>query len=309
MAGPILTLRGIIPALATPFDAGYGLDVTALELLVERLLHEGVDALFVAGSQGEFYALTADEHERLVAATVACAAGRVPVLAGASAIATATAAEAARRAEAAGADAITIMPPSFVRLSQAELRRYCEEVAAATSLPIVIYDQPLRTGNPLALETVLALASEDRVVAVKDSSGDLARTLEYLRQRPPGFAVFVGNDALIAAAVLAGADGAVASTANVAPELCVAIWRAARDGDAATAHALQSKLLPLRSAFALGSFPVVVKRALALRGLDVGPTRPPVGPLDQAGELRLRAVLEEAGLEVWDLDPAGTAIP
>jgi 4-hydroxy-tetrahydrodipicolinate synthase len=302
VAGPILRLQGIIPALATPFDAQGALDVLALGRLVDRMVSEDVDALFVAGSQGEFYALSPAENERLVAESVARAAGRVPVIAGASAIATRDAAEIARRAEAAGAAAITVMPPSFVRLSQGEIRRYVEDVAAAVSLPIVVYDQPLRTGNPLTVETVLALAAHDRVIAVKDSSGDLARALEYLRQRPPGFGVFVGNDALIAAAVLAGADGAVASTANVAPELCVGIWRAARAGDVATAHALQARLLPLRSAFALGSFPVVVKRALALRGLDVGPTRPPVGPLDAAAEARLRSVLDEAGLSSWAHD-------
>jgi 4-hydroxy-tetrahydrodipicolinate synthase len=295
VAGPILRLQGIIPALATPFDAQGALDVLALGRLVDRMVSEDVDALFVAGSQGEFYALSPAENERLVAESVARAAGRVPVIAGASAIATRDAAEIARRAEAAGAAAITVMPPSFVRLSQ-------EDVAAAVLLPIVVYDQPLRTGNPLSVETVLALAGHERVIAVKDSSGDLARALEYLRQRPPGFGVFVGNDALIAAAVLAGADGAVASTANVAPELCVGIWRAARAGDVATAHALQARLLPLRSAFALGSFPVVVKRALALRGLDVGPTRPPVGPLDAAAEARLRSVLDEAGLSSWAHD-------
>lgn len=289
---------GVIPAVATPFSADESLDPATFETLVGLLVDAGVDGLFVCGSQGEFYALSAAEHEAIAARAVVVAE-TVPVLAGVGSIATRDAVALARRLESTGVAALTVLPPSIIKLDQREIRTHLEAVADAVSVPVVIYDHPARTGNGLTIETVLALAQHPRIVGLKDSAGDIARTAELVARRPAQFSVLMGNDALIAAALRAGADGAVASTASVAPELAVGIYRAVQAGDEDRADQLQQQLLPLREAFALGSFPVVVKRAIALRGLDAGPTRAPVAELSAANDDRLRAVIDGLGLESW----------
>lgn len=297
--------HGIIPAVATPFRPDESLDCERLGELVARLVEADVDGLFVCGSQGEFYALSVDEHVAVARAAVA-AAGGTPVLGGVGAVATGAAVELARRLAGTGVSALTVLPPSIVRLDQSEIRRHIEAVVAAVELPVVIYDHPQRTGNGLSTATLMALAEHPRVVGVKDSAGDLARTLELLAARPDEFSVLIGHDSLIAAALLAGADGAVASTASVAPELPVGILRAVRAGDTAEAHRLQRRLQPLRAAFTLASFPAVVKRAIVLRGLDVGPTRGPVGSLSADAETALAAILGGLDLQPWTEPPGRT---
>lgn len=285
--------HGIIPALVTPFDEEGQLDLAALGRTVERLLGCGVHGLFVAGSQGEFYALSQQEYERIVAEAVRVAAGRVPVYAGASAIATHQAIELARVAEAAGVDAITVLPPFFIKPSQTELESHFAAVAAAVRLPLILYNQPQRTGVSLSTELVAALAQQEQFVAVKDSSGDMNQSIAYISATPKDFTVLIGNDAQIAYGMFAGANGAISATANVVPELCLSIYRAALEGQIESARSLQEDLAHLRSAFELGTFPVVVKEAMALLGYAVGPCRAPVAPLSAQARERLRETLCE----------------
>jgi len=134
-------------------------------------------------------------------------------------------------------------------------------------------------------------------VGVKDSSGDLTNTLEYIRLCPPAFRTFMGRDTLIYAGLANGCVGAVAATANVAPEIVVGIYEAAKVGDHTRALEFQRKLAPLRIAFQLGTFPVVVKEALAMQGrLPNGAARLPVGPLNETARNQLRSILQGMGL-------------
>jgi 4-hydroxy-tetrahydrodipicolinate synthase len=287
--------RGIIPALVTPFDTDEALDLDALERVVDRVLSAGVHGLFVAGSQGEFWALSADEHREVISSVVKAAAGSVPVFAGASAITTRDAVALARAAESAGADAVTVLPPFFVKPSERELEHHFESIAAAVDLPLILYNQPQRTGLHLSTRLVAKLALRPHFVAVKDSSADLNQTIDYIGSAPKHFSVLIGNDAQIAYGLLAGAAGAIASTANVVPELCVAIYDAISEGAIERARALQARLARLRGAFELGTFPVVVKEALALAGEPVGSCRGPVGPLSAEARELLRQTLVEVG--------------
>lgn len=286
-------IEGIVPALVTPFHDDESLDLDALERVIERVVSAGVHGVFVAGSQGEFWALTTSEQREVIAAAVAAVGGRVPVYAGVTALSTREAVERAVAAQAAGADALTLLPPFFVAPSERELAEHFRVVAGAVSLPIVLYNHPAKTGRPLSVPLVAELAEDPQFVAVKDSSASINSTSAYVTGMPDGFSVLSGNDAQIAWALLAGADGAIASTANVAPELCVAIYDAVRASDIERARALQASLARLRAAFDFGTFPVVVKEALALVGEPVGPCRAPVGPLDATTRERLRALLDE----------------
>jgi 4-hydroxy-tetrahydrodipicolinate synthase len=292
------TIGGIVPALVTPFHQDESLNLDALPRLLDHVLDAGIHGVFVAGSQGEFWSLTMDEHDRLIRAAVEHVAGRVPVYAGASAVCTRDAIALARQASAACADAVTILAPHLIQPSPREVKQHIEAVAGAVDVPLIFYDHPLRTGVRLGVNFAAELAHRGVIAGIKESSGDLARTLAYLDALPPGISVMIGNDALVAPALLGGCAGAVASTANIAPALHVQIYDAARSGDFATAMSLQRNLSVLRDAFALGTFPTVVRDAMSLIGIPVGACRAPVQPLDGPARARLRDALEHAGIPV-----------
>jgi 4-hydroxy-tetrahydrodipicolinate synthase len=289
-------IQGIIVAMITPFNADESLDEGGLHTVTRFLIERGVHGLFPGGSQGEFYALSPDERKRVLEVTLNAAEGDVFVVAHAGAITTREAVSLARHAETAGADAVAAITPFFVRPSQEELYRYYMDIASSVSLPVLAYDNVGRTSVALPPDTIARIARDaSNFIGIKDSSGDLTQFAEHLRLCPPGFRAFVGRDSLIYAALMHGGAGAVTATANVVPDLAVGIYDAVSEGNLAEARSLQRLLAPVRMAFGLGTFPVVVKEAMHLIGLPAGPARQPVGPLSDGARARLREVLEHAG--------------
>ena len=290
---------GIIPAMATPFSADGDLNEKALRQLTRYLIQGGVHGLFATSSQGEFWALTPNEKQRVWEIVLDEAEGRVPVYAGTGGVTTREVRELNRRAEAAGVDAVSIITPFYVRPTEVELEAHYCAIAEATSLPVLLYNNPGRTGGVnLSAELVARLAEVDNIVGVKDSSGDLTLTTEYIRLTPEDFAVLSGRDTLIFAGLVHGTKGAIAATANVVPALVVEIYEAFHAGEMERARRAQERLAPLRLSFRLGSFPVVVKEALELMGIPAGPCRGPVGPLSPEKRAELRRVLVGMGLRV-----------
>ena len=196
----------------------------------------------------------------------------------------------------AGADAVTVVTPYFIRPSQNELYMHYKRVAESVDIPVMIYNNPGRTNVNLEAETVKRLAEIDNIVGIKDSSGDLTLTAQYIMECPDDFAVLAGRDSLILATLLYGGKGAVAATANVAPRLVVGIYENFIKGDLEKARELQFKLLPLRLAFSLGTFPVVVKEAMNLLGKPSGPAKGPVSSLPEEKRAKLKSLLEELDL-------------
>lgn len=288
--------RGIIPAMVTPFDSDEQLNENALAMLVERLITDGVHGVFVLGSQGEYYALDADEKRRAIEVTVAAARGRVPVYAGTGANTTRDAVRLTQMAESAGADAVSVITPSFITPSQDELYEHYRAVAACTRLPVLLYSNPARTGVNISVRLAARLAELDNVVGIKDSSGDLTITASFINETPESFRVLAGRDTLVFATLLYGGAGAVAASGNVAARQLVRIYDACMAGDMEGARQAQAELAPLRAAFSLGTFPAVIKEALLMAGLDAGPCRRPVGPLSQDARMQLRQVMGELGL-------------
>lgn len=289
-----MKIHGIIPAMVTPFHADESLNEDALRQLVNHLIAGGVHGLFPTGSQGEFYALTPDEKQRVWEIVVDEAAGRVPVYAGTGAITTREVIALNKRAERAGIQAVSVLTPLFITPTQDELFRHYSSIADATMLPVLLYNNPGRTGVHLSPGLVERLAEHPNIIGVKDSSGDLSLTLEYLRQTESNsFAVLMGRDTLIYAGLLHGAAGAIAATANVAPGLVVAIYEAFAAGDLDRALVAQNALAPLRQAFELGTFPGVIKHALTLLGIPAGPARGPVGALSPENEEKLKRIVEK----------------
>ena len=289
-----LNIHGIIPALVTPFDADEQINEAALRQLVNYLIDGGVHGLFPTGSQGEFFALTAAERARVWAIVVDETAGRVPVYAGTGAVTTREVIALNRRAEQAGVDAVSVITPYFINPTQEELYRHYIAIADATTLPVILYNNPGRTGGlALSVDLVARLAQHPNIVGIKDSGGDLSNAMALIRQTGDDFTVLMGRDTLIYAALLHGAQGAITATANVAPTLVVEIYEAFVTGDLERALAAQYRLAPLRHAFGLGTFPVVVKEALRLVGIDAGPARAPVGPPSPENVAQLKRVVTD----------------
>ena len=292
----MLKPSGIIPAMVTPLDVNEGLSEAATRKLVNHLLDRGVHGLFALGSQGEFWAFDPAEKRRFLEIVVHEVAGRVPVYGGTTAVSTRETIALTRMAEDVGVDAVSVLTPFFVSPNQQEVYDHFAAISRATSLPILLYNNPGRTGVKLAPETVARLAELDNIVGIKDSSGDLSLTAEYLRSTPDSFAVLMGRDTLILAALLYGCAGAIAATANVVPRLVVDIFERFQAGDLDGAKQAQERLAPLRHAFGWGTFPVVVKEAVDLLGLAAGPARGPVGPMTEDARERLGQVLRDMGV-------------
>ncbi len=285
--------QGIIPAMVTPLTKGDEINEGALRKLTRRLIDGGVHGLFAVGSQGEFWAFTAKEKQKVWEVVVQETAGKIPVYAGSAAVTTREAVELTKLAEKCGVDFLSVLTPFFVEPSEEELYQHYKAVAAATKLPVLLYTNPARTGVKVSPKLVKRLAEIDNIVGIKDSSGDFSLTMEYIAQAPKDFAVVMGRDTLIFAALMAGAKGSIAATANVCPELVVKIYDNVKAGKIDAAREAQEALAPLRLAFTWGTFPVVIKEALDLMGMEGGPCRAPVGPLTKEQHERLRVLLKD----------------
>jgi 4-hydroxy-tetrahydrodipicolinate synthase len=273
-------------------------DEVRYRALVERQVAGGIRLLVPCGTTGEAATLTSAEYERVVALTVETARGRGTVLAGAGSNATAATIERARAARAAGADALLIVAPYYNKPTQAGLTAHFRAVAQAMrDVPVVLYNVPGRTGSNIAAATTVALAREvENIVGVKEASGDLTQIMAVLRDRPAGFRVLSGDDALTLPLVALGADGIISVASNEVPELMARLTQCALRGEWDAARELHYRLLPLMEANFLESNPGPVKAALALMGLLDEQLRLPLVPVQEQTRARLRAVLGALGL-------------
>jgi 4-hydroxy-tetrahydrodipicolinate synthase len=288
---------GVIPAMVTPLTQDDTINEPALRRLTSFLIDGGVHGLFAIGSQGEFWAFSADEKQRVWEIVVDEARGRVPVYAGTCAVTTREAVALTRLAESCGVDAMSVLTPYFISPSDNELYDYYRAIAESTSLPVLLYSNPARTNIKLSVRLVARLAEVENIVGFKDSSGDLELAAQYIEATPGDkFAVLMGRDTLIYAGLMYGAKGAIAATGNVVPALVASIYDHFVAGDFQAARQAQEALAPLRLAFSWGTFPVVIKEALDLMGMEAGPARAPVGPMTAEQRDRLRDVLVKMGV-------------
>ena len=292
------TARGIIPAVITPLTGEGKFNEKAMRKLIDFLIGGGIHGLFVVGTTGEFYGLSAEEKREILMVTMDQARGRVPVYAGTNGITTRESVQLTQLAEECKVDAVSILTPMFITPTQGQLVEHYKTIAANTSLPILLYNNPPKTGVALAPATVAALAAVPNIVGVKDSSGDLTVTAEYIRltRDREDFSVLVGRDTLIYGALCYGANGSIAACANVAPRICADIYDKYAAGDLSGSLEAQFRLAPLRIAFTIGTFPSVIKESLELLGIEAGPCMAPVGAMTADERKQLRAVLAGMGL-------------
>jgi 4-hydroxy-tetrahydrodipicolinate synthase len=283
--------RGSIASLPTPYRRGR-VDLSALERLCHRAIDRGVAGLAPCGTTGEGSLLTLEEHRQAVATAVAAAAARVPVIAGAVSNNTHVALELARGAEAAGASAILALTPPHPRPSPAGVVAHFRSIHDAVGIPVILSDVPSRAGVALDDGTIERLADLPRVVGLKDATSDMARTSRLRRRLGPDFVLLSGEDATQAAFVVAGGDGCISVTANVAPAVCAALHHACAEGMAGDIQWYDQLLAPLDEALALAADPIPVKRALARMGLIADGLRLPLAPLSPEADRRLGRALD-----------------
>ncbi len=292
-----MEIHGIIPPVATPMRPDEELDIPRLKWFLDHLIGSGVHGVFVLGTNSEFYALDEAEKQRVIAESVAHVGRRVPVMAGTGAETTREVVRLTRMAEKEGADAVSVITPYFIMPNQNELFDHYRRIAESTSLPVLLYNNPSTCGGlSIAPDTVGRLAEIPNIRGVKDSSGDLQNTQEYIKAVPPTFSVMMGRDTLIYPSLVMGTRGCVPATGNIAPRLLVEIYETFRRGDHAASKAAQLRLNPLRLALGLCTPPGAVKAALELLGLGIGPCRSPVSGLLPERVAKMKAALAAAGL-------------
>src|SRR5881398_2199932 len=211
-----MQIRGIIPPVATPMQANEDLDLPRLRWFLDHLIDAGVHGVFVLGTNSEFYALDEREKQEVIATAVEHVRGRVPVFAGTGAETTREAVRLTKIAQKEGVNGVSVITPYFVAPNQQEIYDHYRRIAENTSLAVVLYNNPATCGGvKIDVDTVARLAEVPNILGIKDSSGDLQNTCEYLRVVPDRFSVMQGRDTMIFHALLSGAKGAVPATGNI----------------------------------------------------------------------------------------------
>jgi 4-hydroxy-tetrahydrodipicolinate synthase len=297
---PSAWFTGFIPDLPTPFDAADAIDLRAFAALCERQIGAGAPAIVVCETAGEAPTLTPAEQELVIRAAVDVARGRVRIIAGAMSNATSRAVALARRAEAAGADAVMAVVPAYSKPMQDGMLAHFRAIAGSTGLPVIVHDVPSRTLRPLADETLLRLAESRQFAGLRDGSGDITRPMRLNRLLPAGFRFLSGDDSTAFGFIASGGDGAISEVANIAPDLCRMIFSYVRQGRLQSARYLDNRLVPLIACLGKES-PAALKHALSLRGLMSPATRLPLVPLDDAARTEVaRAFAAIADEELID---------
>lgn len=288
-------LSGCGTALVTPFRRDLSVDEPALRALVEWQIAEGVHFLVPCGSTGEAATMTLAEHRRVVEITVEVAAGRVPVVAGAGANDTARAIEISREMKAAGATHLLHVSPMYNKPPQRGILDHFRRIADAVDLPIIVYNVPGRTASNIEAKTTLQLARLRGIVGVKEASGNLQQIADILRERPSGFSVLSGDDAITLPVMALGGDGVISVVSNATPRAMADLVDACCAGDYAAARTIHRRLQPWMTSAFSESNPIPVKAALAMMGKIENVLRPPLCPLADTYEHGLRASLVTAG--------------
>ena len=293
-------IKGVIVPIITPIDEDERIDEARLRRQVDFVIKGGLHGILAFGSNGEFYQLEEDEMRRGLQIMVDQAAGRVPVYFGIGAINTKKCCRLAKMAVENGAVGVSILQPMFLKPTEEELFQHFKAIAQAVpETPVLLYNNPGRVGYTMSANLVDRLAHEvENIVGMKDTSGDITQTEEFIRRtRDVNFKVFGGKDTLLYASLCHGAVGGVCTAGNFMPELVVDVYNKYMAGDLKGSLEAQFKLNPVRLSMDAASFPVAAKDMANLRGLDIGvPYRPNLPTPEGKALDNIRRTMKEAGL-------------
>lgn len=287
--------RGSLVALITPMKENGAVDDDALRRLVNWHVEQGTDGIVSMGTTGESATLDEEEHCRVIAYTVECAAGRVPIVAGTGANSTTEAIRLTKCAKKAGADACLLVTPYYNKPTQEGLYQHYVAIAQAVDIPQILYNVPGRTACDLLPETVARLSAVPNIIGIKEATGDMARVRKIRRLSEPGFAIYDGDDATALELILLGGHGVISVTANVAPALMHRMCEAALSGNRDLAEQLDEKLAALHENLFVEANPIPVKWALAEMGMCERGIRLPLTWLSDSAHECVRDAMRQAG--------------
>ena len=288
----------LLTAMVTPFNEDGSVNCEAAADFAEWLLANGSDGLVVEGSTGEAATMFMDEKIEVLKAVVERVNGRAPVIVGAGTNCTASTIELVNTVEACGVDGLLVVGPYYNKPTQEGYYQHFAAVAKSTTLPIIVYNVPGRTGSNIEPKTIARLAAEfPNIVAVKEAAGNVAQTAELFRVLPENFTIYSGDDGLILPFMSVGARGVISVLGNIGGQMLQDVMRLYSEGKVAEAAELNKKLVPLANSMFIESNPIPVKYAVTkVTGINAGAPRLPLTPISEAGKAKLDAVLAEYGL-------------
>jgi len=291
-------ITGSIVAIVTPMLEDGSLDLSRLRILIDFHIQEGTEGIVVVGTTGESPTVNVEEHCELIRASVAHAAGRIPIIAGTGANSTREAIELTEFAREAGAVAGLSVVPYYNRPTQEGLYLHFKAIAEASPLPMILYNVPGRTVADLSNDTALRLAEIPNIIGIKDATGNLDRACDLIARAPKDFALYTGDDMTAMAFIMLGGHGTISVTANVAPrhmhEMCVA----AAAGNGVRAREINAKLVGLHRHLFCEANPIPVKWAVEQMGFVGKGIRLPLTPLSESCHERVLDAMRQAGVEV-----------
>lgn len=266
----------VLTAMVTPFDSEGKLDLEAAQSLAQYLVQNGTDGLVVAGTTGESPTLSKDEKLELFRAVKEAVGKDVPVLGGTGSYNTAESVVLSQKAEQTGIDGLLTVVPYYNKPTQEGLYQHFKEIAQHTSLPIMLYNIPSRTGRNMTAETIARLAEIDNIVAIKESTGDMEQMTEIRRRTPDDFLIYSGDDAMTLPMLALGACGVVSVASHLVGTRIKAMIDAFESGSVQEALQIHLELYPLFKSMFITTNPIPVKTALAMLGHKVGGFRLPL---------------------------------
>ncbi len=294
MAKAKLDWTGVIPAATTQFDEGLAVDLDATQKVLDGLIKDGVDGIIVMGTVGENNSLEPEEKRAVLKAAVEVAAGRVPIITGVSELTTPRAEAYARDAEAIGVDALMVLPAMVYMPSAEELEAHFRAVAAASGLPIMLYNNPTMYRISLTNADLKRLSDVPNIVALKESAPDSRRITDIFNELGDRYSVMVGLDDVALEGLVLGAKGWVSGLTNAFPEESVALVKAVKDGDLARAVEIYRWFMPLLHLDAVSDLVQSIKLSEAIMGRGTERVRMPRMPLTGARRAEVIAMVEKA---------------
>ncbi len=287
--------EGVMVALVTPFQKGK-VDEPALRKLVKFQVKNGTDAIVPSGTTGESATLSHEEHRLVTDIVIEEAKGKVPVIAGTGSNSTREAIELTVHAEKAGANGVLLITPYYNRPTQEGLYQHFKAVAKKTSLPMIVYNVPSRTGVNMTPETVARLCEIDNIIGLKDAAGNLTQTAETLHLTKGRIKVYAGDDSLLLPMLVIGASGGICVISNIAPKLTGRIWDLWKAGKVEQAKALHYQLHKLNRVLYLETNPIPVKWGVHRMGLISDEIRLPLTVLSEKFRPQMESAMREVGL-------------
>ncbi len=299
---PVKNIKGVIPAMLTPFKNDESLDLDAARKLTRYLCDKDIGGLYLTGSTGEGFLMTGEERKAFVETVVDEAGGKVPIIVHVGAISTKASEDMARHAMQAGADAISSVPPIYWKFSDDEVAKYYEDLVQASGLPMIVYNIAL--AGLVSFDMLLRLGSIQGVEGVKYTSSTLYDVLRIKEKLGDDFMVYSGSDELAISGIAFGADGLIGSTYNVLAPLFIGIWNLAKNGDMESARKVQQTANRFIFTMLKHNLMPTLKQTLEFAGIPGGISRRPFGLMDEAGVaalksdyLKIKEELGDCGLE------------